>query len=105
MSKKSFSRRKFIVVSLGGAASGALGQKFVIAARPKLSGDDPMAKALGYAEDATSVDPTKNPSYTTGNDCSNCAQFRNPTADGIGDCALFPGKGVPASAWCKAWVK
>lgn len=105
MSNQNISRRQFITISLAGAAAGSLGHKFVSAEQIKLSDSDPMAVALAYVEDAKNVDTANNPTFKPGNDCSNCAQFKNPGADGLGSCALFPGKGVPASAWCKAWVK
>ncbi len=104
MSENTISRRRFIA-GFAGAVTCTLGRQAVADELKPLSSDDPMAVALAYSADATSVDATKNPTYKQGNDCTNCMQFKNVDADGFGTCALFPGKKVSSQAWCKAWVQ
>ena len=70
---------------------------------PKLSLNDPVAKALMYVEDAAKVDKAKAPNFKPGQDCANCVQLQA----GAGDwrpCNAFPGKLVAVKGWCSAWV-
>ena len=105
MSNQSISRRRFIALSVAGVTAGTLGQRLANAERPLLKTDDPMAIALAYVEDAASIDTASNPTFVAGSNCGNCGQYKNENADGLGECALFPGKSVKSSAWCKAWIK
>ena len=57
--------------------------------------NDPAAKALGF------VVASPNPQQL----CSNCLQYTGKAGDAKGGCKIFPGKDVPAGAYCKAWVK
>jgi len=72
---------------------------------PRVGPDDPTAKALGYVEDASSVDPKANPTFKPGNCCANCLHYKASATEAWGPCALFPGKAVAAKGWCRVWAK
>lgn len=70
---------------------------------PILSPSDPQASALGYTDDASTVDAAKYPQYAEGRACANCALY---TAEGepLGPCSIFPGKRVNANGWCSVYA-
>ncbi|HET6602666.1 MAG TPA: high-potential iron-sulfur protein [Xanthomonadaceae bacterium] len=70
---------------------------------PHLDTADPTAAALGYVEDATTVDAAKHANYKAGQTCANCNLIQAESGDWR-PCALFPGKAVAAEGWCTAWV-
>lgn len=72
------------------------------APRNPLSEQDRAAKALGYRQDARSVDTKAFPAWHRGESCANCALIEFGTARQRG-CSLFPGKLVAASGWCSGW--
>jgi hypothetical protein len=51
---------------------------------PHLSPDDPTAKALGYHEDAKTVDAKKFATYAAGQMCSTCQQLQGTAGQPIG---------------------
>ena len=61
---------------------------------PKLEEQDAMAMALGYQ--AASGNPEQI--------CANCSLYHSDADTEWGNCAIFPGKLVAASGWCKSWV-
>jgi hypothetical protein len=62
--------------------------------KPRLSLDDPQAKALDYTE----VSPVE------GQYCNNCVHATGDmSAEWVG-CNLFPGKLVKGPGWCKVWA-
>ena len=102
MNTQNPSRRRFLVHAAVAAVAVPFVGRFISTAQaqalPKLSLDDPTAKALAYAEDYTKV---SHPSFKPGSNCANCQFFTAAT----GACTLFPGFSVPAAAWCSAWAK
>ena len=68
---------------------------------PQMSEDDPMAKALKYKHDATTIPEHANASAL----CENCMHFSGADGSEWGPCALFQGKQVHAKGWCTAWAK
>lgn len=70
---------------------------------PLLSEDDPTAKALGYVDNIAKV-AADEPLLRPGANCANCLHYKADAIAPVAECALFPGKAVPAEAWCKAWV-
>jgi hypothetical protein len=68
---------------------------------PKVTGDDPMAVALQYVEDATT---SAGPMYKAGSTCANCALIQGTDGDAYRPCAVFPGKTVAAAGWCISWA-
>jgi hypothetical protein len=107
MSQTRYPRRSVLKGALLGvaAAPAAAWLGRVEAAPVKLDLNDPQAKALGYVEDATTVDAKANPNYKAGQDCANCLQAQGKPGDAMLPCNIFPGKLVNAKGWCKVWVK
>ena len=79
----------------------------VAAGPPELKESDPIAIALGYKKDATSVDTTTYPKRAgaTGatQSCNNCALY-SAGENGLGGCTAIPGKLVAGAGWCNAWI-
>jgi len=102
MNTQNPSRRRFLVHAVVAAAAlpfaGRLVGTAYAQALPKLSLDDPTAKAVAYAEDYTKV---SHPAFKPGSNCANCQFFTAAN----GGCTLFPKNSVPAEAWCSAWAK
>ena len=72
---------------------------------PHLSATDPTAQALGYHEDAKTVDVKQFSTYQPGQMCSTCLQLQGNAGDAWRPCNIFAGKLVNANGWCKVWVK
>ncbi len=72
---------------------------------PHLAATEPTAVALGYHEDAKSVDAKKFPTYKPDQTCANCLQLTGKAGEAWRPCNLFPGKLVAEKGWCKVWVK
>ena len=93
------SRRRFLTIAGAGVAALPLAglvrvQTVGAGEMPKLSPDDPTAKALGYIHASTMADQK----------CNNCNFWQGGDAQ-WGGCTLFPGKDVNAQGWCKSWIK
>ncbi|MEJ2603803.1 MAG: high-potential iron-sulfur protein [Gammaproteobacteria bacterium] len=71
---------------------------------PRVSLDDPQAKALGYVHDAANVDQSKYARYQAGQACNNCALFQGTGNEEWARCSIFPGKLVHSSGWCSAYA-
>jgi High potential iron-sulfur protein len=69
-----------------------------------IDGNDPAAKALGYAADSSKVDAKANPTHKPEQKCVTCVQFQGKAGDARGGCNLFPGKSVAGEGWCKVWA-
>lgn len=97
------SRREF--VKAAGVASVAVTAGIAPGARasdlPRVSEDDPMAKALNYVHDARTVDAAKRNSASF---CNNCALYAGDSSDEWAKCSIFPGKVVAGPGWCSAWA-
>jgi anaerobic selenocysteine-containing dehydrogenase len=92
-------RRAFLKKSLIGLAAlpfgaGVLSTRALAADMPMLTEDNPQAKALQYAADASAA------GAPSGQVCTNCMHY---TAENQG-CALFPGYAVHKNGWCSAWA-
>ena len=68
---------------------------------PRISEDDPLAKAVSYVHDASAVDAEKR---LPDRFCSNCALFAGGADDEWAGCAIFPGKAVAGPGWCSVWA-
>ena len=71
---------------------------------PHLTSADPTAQALGYVEDASKVDDSKNPTHKAGMACENCNFYQGSTG-AYGPCQLYAGKAVNAKGWCAGYAK
>ena len=72
---------------------------------PLVSESDPLAAALGYKANASSVDKAKFPQYAAGSSCSSCALYQGAAGAPSGPCPLFAGKAVSAQGWCSSYAK
>ncbi len=72
---------------------------------PHVTSADAVAAALGYHDDAKTVDPQQFHSYQSGQACSTCLQLQGTAGQTWRPCAVLPGKLVNANGWCQAYVK
>lgn len=98
-------RRNFLkATTLGGA--GLLIARFSHA-QEIVSESGPIASAMGYKADHTTVDTAKWTQKAgpdgAGKQCTTCALYQ-PADDEYGMCPLFAGKRVHAAGWCSGWV-
>jgi len=99
-------RRKFLQWSAG-AAAGCLvvpGSAAQAQDLPRLTEDDPVAAALKYTHDASTVDPAARIQPAAEQNCLNCAQLQGDEGDEWRPCAIFIGKKVNVKGWCSVWV-
>jgi hypothetical protein len=113
--RPSSSRRNFLFTALG-AASAALGalaglrsptaraQAAAAQNLPHLSPDDPLAKALGYGNNAGQVDRAKFPTYKPGDMCDKCRFYQGTAGQAWGPCQIFMGKSVNSKGWCASFM-
>ncbi len=100
------SRRSFLKSVGGAAAVSAFGiavSESPAADLPKLNEDDPMAVALKYVHDASSVAE----SIRSQKDryCYNCALYSGGENDEWAACSIVPGKAVAGRGWCSVWAR
>jgi hypothetical protein len=98
-------RRKFLQLSAVAAAGCFVqpGREAQASDLPQLSEDDPMAKAMKYTNDASSVDPSTRNNPAADQTCANCALIQADAGDWR-PCQIFPGKAVNAAGWCSVWA-
>ncbi len=99
-------RRQFLQLSAV-AAAGVLvvpGREAQAADLPHLSEDDPMAKAMKYTHDASTVDPSTRNNPAPDQHCANCALVQGEDGAEWRPCQIFPGKAVNAAGWCSVWA-
>ena len=99
-------RRKFIQLSAV-AVAGCLaspGRKVFADELPKLAEDDPMASAMKYTHDASTVDPESRANPAAEQNCANCALIQGNDGDTWRPCQIFPGKAVNGNGWCSVWA-
>lgn len=99
-------RRKFIQLSAV-AAAGCLvqaGREARADDLPHISEDDPMAQAMKYTHDASTVDPATRNNPAANQTCDNCALVQGADGDAWRPCQIFPGKAVAAGGWCSVWA-
>ncbi len=99
-------RRKFIQLSAGAAAACLLHPELEAQAQelPQITADDPVAIALKYTHDASTVDSALRSQPAAEQNCANCAQLQGNEGDEWRPCAIFVGKLVNAKGWCSVWV-
>jgi len=99
-------RRKFIQLSAV-AAAGYLAvpsREALADDLPHLSPDDPMASAMHYTDDSSTVDPSMHTNPAPNQHCASCALIQGNDGDEWRPCQIFPGKAVNANGWCSAWA-
>ncbi len=99
-------RRKFIQLSAVAAAGYFVrpGTEAQAQDLPQLTEDDPVAVALKYTHDASSVDPAARAQPAADQSCANCAQLTGNEGDEWRPCNIFVGKIVKSGGWCSVWV-
>ena len=99
-------RRKFIQLSaVAAAGTFALSDRTARADDlPHVAEDDPMAMAMKYTHDSSSVDPSTRANPAPDQVCSNCALVQGADGDEWRPCQIFPGKAVNAKGWCSVWA-
>jgi High potential iron-sulfur protein len=110
--RPSLYRRNFLLAALGAAAAALAGLRSPSARAqgaaaqnlPHLSPDDPLAKALGYANTASQVDRAKFPTYKPGDGCTKCRFYQGTAGQAWGPCQIFAGKSVSAQGWCASYM-
>lgn len=98
-------RRRFLGALTGSAWAFALLKAGVAPAQTakQVSAADPLAKALGYTDDATKVDKAKYPTFKPGAKCGTCSFFQGAAGQPNGPCQIFSGQIVNASGWCSSY--
>jgi hypothetical protein len=100
-------RRSLISRSIIATSAAVIGSRLIAAENTLLGVDEPIAVALNYVEDATTVDPIKHPKKAgpqgDAQNCASCALYTE-TEDGVGTCTAIPGRLVRGAGWCSAWV-
>jgi hypothetical protein len=99
-------RRKFIQLSAAAAAGYFMqdSRKAMADDLPQLSLDDPMAQAMKYTHDASTVDPAARVNTAADQTCANCALVQGDDGAEWRPCQIFPGKAVNADGWCSVWA-
>mgnify|MGYP000119675960 CR=1 FL=1 len=99
------SRRQFVqsaTVTAVLAASPLAVRNATASELPRVSEDDPTAKALNYVHDAGTVDAAMRPSDRY---CNNCALYAGTPDEEWAGCSIFPGKAVAGKGWCSVWAQ
>lgn len=99
-------RRKFLQLSAVAAAGYFVqpGREVRASDLPHLAEDDPMAVAMKYTHDASTVDPASRNNPAVDQTCANCALIQGNDGDTWRPCQIFPGKAVNADGWCSVWA-
>lgn len=97
--------KQFVLLCGAAGALQATQSAHAAADAPHLSASDPTAQALGYHDDAKTVDVKVFTTYAPGQLCSTCLQLQGTAGDAYRPCNIFAGKLVNANGWCKVWVK
>jgi len=106
--KPDSSRRSFLASAAVAASAALVGLKPHSARAagenlPHLSTSDPLAKSLGYQDNAKNVDKSKFPTYKAGERCGVCRFFQGTSSSGYGGCQIFAGYSVNADGWCASF--
>jgi hypothetical protein len=103
---KLINRRNFLKLGGGAVALTAIPLKLIAA--DEVSPDEPLAQAMGYVTDATTVDTAKFPKRAgdagSKQFCHNCALFAGEADAEMAPCSIFQNRLVKANGWCNAWV-
>ena len=97
-------RRKFLQLSAGAAAGCLVSRAAEAQDLVQITEDDPVAAALKYTHDHTTVDPAARTQPAEEQTCLNCAQIQGEDGDEWRPCAIFIGKLVNVNGWCSVWV-
>lgn len=103
---KLINRRNFLKLSGGAVALSAIPLKLIAA--DEVSPDEPLAQAMGYVADASTVDTAKFPKRAgdagSKQFCNNCALYAGESDAEVAPCSIFQNRNVRGAGWCNAWV-
>lgn len=99
-------RRQFIQLSAVAAAGCMVrpGQEAHAQDMAKVEESEPMAQAMKYVHDASTVDAASRANPAPEQDCSNCALVQGEEGVEWRPCQIFPGKLVNNAGWCSVWA-
>jgi len=103
-------RRKFLKLGMqaGGSALALSAIPIHVVAADEVTEEEPLAQAMGYRKDATTVDVAKFPKRAgeagANQFCHNCALFAGKENDTMAPCSIFQNRLVSGGGWCNAWV-
>ncbi len=103
---RKIARRQFIQLSAV-AAAGCMarpGQEVSAQDMPKVEETGPMAQAMKYVHDASTVDAASRANPAAEQNCVNCALVQGADGEAWRPCQIFPGKLVNANGWCTVWA-
>jgi hypothetical protein len=107
---KLINRRNFLKMGMkaGGGALALGAIPIQLYAAEEVTEDEPLAQAMGYRIDATTVDTEKFPKRAGEEGakqfCHNCALYGGTEEDAMAPCSIFQNRLVHAGGWCNAWV-
>jgi hypothetical protein len=103
-------RRNFLKMGIkaGGGALALSAIPIELIAADEVTEEEPLAQAMGYKKDASTVDTAKFPKRAGdagGNQfCHNCALYGGSAEDETAPCSIFQNRLVRGAGWCNAWV-
>jgi hypothetical protein len=107
---KLINRRNFLKLGVK-ASGGAIALSAIpihLAAADEVAEDEPLAQAMGYVVDASTVDTAKFPKRAGEEGakqfCNNCALYAGTVEDKLAPCSIFQNRLVEGAGWCNAWV-
>jgi hypothetical protein len=108
--EKLINRRNFLKLGMkaGGGALAVSAIPIQLLAAEEVTEDEPLAQAMGYVKDASTVDTAKFPKRAgeagATQFCNNCALYAGKAEDEIAPCSIFQNRPVRGLGWCNAWV-
>ena len=103
-------RRNFLKMGIkaGGGALALSAIPIHLVAAEEVSESEPLAQAMGYRADASTVDTAKFPKRAgeagANQFCHSCALFAGKADDETAPCSIFQNRPVRGAGWCNAWV-
>jgi len=103
-------RRNFLKLGMqaGGGALALTAIPIQLVAQEEVSESEPLAQAMGYKADASTVDTAKFPKRAgdagANQFCNNCALYAGTADDASAPCSIFQNRPVRGAGWCNAWV-
>lgn len=86
-----------------GEEDGASGEPSAVRAGEPLGEDDPLAVALGYRHDASTVDAGEYPGWQDGQRCGGCTWFAGRDDTEWAACGLLSGALTRSGGWCRGF--
>jgi hypothetical protein len=103
-------RREFLKFGMkaGGGMLALSAIPIQLVAQDAVAESEPLAQAMGYVEDASTVDTAKFPKRAgeagASQYCYNCALYAGEEDSESAPCSIFQNRLVTGKGWCNAWV-